>query len=412
MIKGINLLVDRQLRSLPDGRHNDGGYLYLVVRGASRAFVVRAPRVNGGRREIGLGSIDRITLKQARTHRDALLVQLNNGLDPIEEKRKAREAEARRKTFADVAADVMKTLGKNWRKSVVDGRESTLAQWTKDMTVVCAPIADRFVDEITVADIKALVSPFFALGHRDRALSLIGRIETVFDSAIHDELRTAANPASVKVFGKRNPKPKGEDPHHAALDWRAAPELIQRLRASDAVSARILEFAILTAARSIEARGALWSEIDFDRRIWTLPGERMKKARRHEVPLSDQAIELLRRMEAERIGAFVFPGGRGAVAQALGKPMSNSSLWMFVKRVANGADITTHGFRSTFKDWADNQGIDHRLSERALAHVGKKTERAYARENLIELRKPVMAAWGAYLGGELPRDNVVPLRAA
>jgi hypothetical protein len=127
--------------------------------------------------------------------------------------------------------------------------------------------------------------------------------------------------------------------------------------------------------------------------------------------LSDAAIELLRRMEAERIGDHVFPGGRGEGAQAADTPMRNASLWALLKRATNGADATTHGFRSAFKDFCNNRGIDHQLSERALAHdIGDATVTAYARETLTELRRPVMAAWGAFLDGELPRDNVVPLQ--
>jgi integrase len=409
MINGINLLVDRQLRSLPDGRHNDGGYLYLVVRGVSRTFVVRAPRINGVRREMGLGSIERISLAQARRKRDELLAQWNDGRDPIEEKRKARQAEERRKTFAQAAEAVIATRSSGWRVSF-EGRSSTAVQWAKDMVVDCAPIADRFVDEIVIEDIKAIVAPYWDRGHLDRARALLSRIERVFNFAKAHGWRTSDNPASWAVFQHISPQaPRGDDPHHAALDWRAVPELVQRLRASTAVGARLVEFIILTAARSGEARGALWSEIDFDKRVWKVPGSRMKKGKEHAVPLSDQAIELLDRME--RVGEFVFPGGRGEIAQAADKPMTNASLWALVQRAVGDKEATTHGFRSAFKDWCNNEGIDHQLSERALAHdIGDATVTAYARDTLTERRRPMMEAWGAFLGGELPRDNVVPLK--
>ena len=293
----------------------------------------------------------------------------------------------------------------------IDFQESA-TQWAKDMSVDCKPLAGRFVEDIAIEDIKPILAVYWDRGHLDRARALLGRIEQVLDFAIAHGWRAADNAASWKRWQFLFPRAqRTDDAHHAAIDWRAAPELITRLRASTAVGARLVEFIVLTAARSGEARGALWSEIDFDRRVWTVPASRMKKGRTHEVPLSDQAIELLRRMEAERLGDFVFPGGRGEDAQAADTPMRNASLWALVQRAAPG--VTTHGFRSAFKDWANNRGVDHQLSERALAHdIGDATVTAYARETLTELRRPVMAAWGAHLDGELPRDNVVPLRKA
>ena len=398
--------TDKEARGvLPNGRHLADENLWLVVRGESRSWVVRSDG-----RDFSIGSIKKVSLARARSEAAAILAQLRDGTDPTEEKRKAKQAEERRKTFAQAAEGVMAAHNDSWRVSELTGKSSTAVQWATDMSVVCKPIADKFVDEITVEDIKALAAPFFANGHRDRALGLIGRIEKVFNSAIWQGWRTAANPASVKMFAEHHPKAKGEDAHHAAIDWREAPALMQKLAKSSAVGGRLVEFIMLTAVGSQEGRGALWSEIDFDKRVWTIPGSRMKKAKAHEAPLSDQAIELLRGMP--RVGEFVFPGGRGEIAQAADKSMSNQSVWNFVKRaVGHETDATTHGFRSTFKDWANNQGIDRDLSERCLAHdIGDRTETAYARETLTELRRPVMAAWGAYLGGDSPSDNVVPLR--
>jgi integrase len=410
MDSSINRLTERQVRDAQEGRHADGGYLFLVVRGASKSWVVRGPRTNGKRIEAGLGSVDQVSIAHARRKRDELLAQVRDGLNPIEEKRKARQAEERRKTFAQAAEAVIATRSSGWRVSF-EGRSSTATQWEKDMAVDCAPIADRFVDEIAIEDIKAIVAPYWDRGHLDRARALLSRIERVMNFAKAHGWRTSDNPASWAVFQHISPQaPRGDDPHHAAIDWRAAPELMGRLRASTAVGARLVEFIILTAARSGEARGALWSEVDFDKRVWTVPGSRMKKGKEHAVPLSDQAIELLRRMEAERVGEFVFPGGRGEIAQAADRPMRNASLWALVQRTVGGGEATTHGFRSAFKDWCNNQGIEHQLSERALAHdIGDATVTAYARETLTEKRRPVMEAWGAFLGG-VPRDNVVPLK--
>jgi integrase len=401
------IATDREARGpLSNGRHLADENLWLVVRGDSRSWVVRRDG-----RDHSIGSIKKVSLVRARAEASNILAQLRNGLDPTAEKRKAKQAEERRKTFAQAAEAVIATRSSGWRVSF-EGRSSTAVQWAKDMAVDCKSIADRFVDEIAIEDIKAIVAPYWDRGHLDRARALLSRIERVMNFAKAHGWRTSDNPASWAVFQHIAPQaPRGDDPHHAAIDWRAAPELMSRLRASTAIGARLVEFIILTAARSGEARGALWSEVDFDKRVWTVPGSRMKKGKEHAVPLSDQAIELLRRMEAERVGEFVFPGGRGEIAQAADRPMRNASLWALVQRTVGGGEATTHGFRSAFKDWANNQGIDHQLSERALAHdIGDATVTAYARDTLTERRRPMMEAWGAFLGGELPRDNVVQLK--
>jgi integrase len=402
------ILTDREARApaLENGRHQAGENLWLTVRGSSRSWVVRASG-----RDHSIGSIKKVSLARARAEAAKILQQLRDGVDPTREKRRAAQAEERRKTFAQAAEAVIAARSSSWRTSF-EGRSSTAAQWAKDMTVDCAPIADRFVDEIQIEDIKAIVAPYWDCGHLDRARALLGRIETVFDYARAHGWRSTDNPAAWAVFEHLSPKaPRGDDRHHAALAWTETPALVRRLRASPAIAARLVEFIILTAARSGEARGALWSEIDFEKRVWTVPAERMKKAKTHMVPLNDQALELLGRMKAERVGDFIFPGGRGEVARMADRPMRNASLWALVQRMA-GAEATTHGFRSAFKDWANNQGFDHQLSERALAHdIGDATVTAYARDTLTERRRSMMEAWGSFVDDEPSASNVVRLRA-
>jgi integrase len=404
----MNTLTPADVRKLPDGKHADGKYLYLVVRGDSRSWVVRGPRNAAGKRlERGLGSVDLVSLAIARRKRDELLAAWQEGRDPLEERRQAAAAAAKRKTFGEVGAAVIETRRSSWRTSF-EGRRSTLDQWTKDVEVDCKPIAAKFVDEITIDDIKAIVAPYWDRNHLERARALLGRIELVIDYAIAHGWRATDNPASWKRFVHLSPKaPRAADPHFAAVAFTEAPAIMRKLRASDCVSARIVEFIMLTAVRSGEARGALWSEIDFDRKVWTVPGSRMKKGLEHEVPLSDAAIALLRRMP--RADELVFIGGRGDEQRATGKPMSNASVWDFVQRLGVEADLTTHGFRATFKGWCDHAGVDEKLSERCLAHeIGGETQQAYggrARHQLTERRREVMAAWAAFLDG-----NVVPFR--
>lgn len=406
------MLKEQDVLKLPEGKHCFGEYLWLAVKGGSRSWIVRGPRLNGRKPEVGLGSAAKVSLALARKNRDALLNQWRNGVDPIEEKRKAKEAAAKRKTFAEVAELVIKDKRDSWRVSF-EGRCSTLSQWQRDLATRCKPIAGKGIDEIDVASIRAIVEPLWKEGHLDAAKSLLGRLEQVFNYAIGEEWRTNANPAAWKAFEHRWPKRKVEDDHHAALPIAEAPELLRRLRASDAIAARIVEFVLLTAVRSGEARGAQWSEIDFDKRTWTIPKGRMKKNREHIVPLSEQAITLLKRMEAEKGDSeFVFVGGRGAGAKELGKPMSNASVWALMQRMTGSVEATTHGLRSTFRDWCGELGVDREVAERCLAHsLGNEAEQAYARSQLVERRRPVMEAWGAFVDGA--RDNVVPfVRAA
>jgi integrase len=410
MDQSINRLKECQVSKAGEGRHADGGYLFLVVRGASKSWVVRGPRTNGKRIEAGLGSVDQVSLAQARRKRDELLAQVRDGLNPIEEKRKAIEAQARRKTFAQVAQDVITKNVGAWKVSELRGKAATLGNWQRDLLVVCAPIAAKCIDEVDLDDVRAIVMPIYDAKHDDTARALLNRLETVFDYAFVSGWRTAANPATSKIWKLLAPKrAKVEaeaEPHHAAVPWQDAPAALAKIRASDVVSARLAEFVILTATRSQEARGARWDEIDLEAKVWTVPASRMKMSRDHEVPLSDAAIELLGRVE--RTGEFVFVGGRGELAQAEGDAMSHQGLWAFVKR-ATGASV--HGFRSVFKNWADNNGVADRLSEKCLAHLEKdKVKRAYATDQLTEVRRPIMQAWAAFLEGGVAPDNVVPLR--
>jgi len=403
------MLKEHDVMKLPEGKHCFGDYLWLSVKGASRSWVVRLPAVNGKRREAGLGSAAKVSLALARKGRDALIEQLRNGVDPVAERQEAKEAAAKRKTFAEAAEAVIEKNRQGWKISL-EGRCSTLDQWRRDVEVTCKPIAHKLLDEIAIADIKGVLQPYWDRGQLDSASSLRKRIEAVLDYATAHGWRAGDNPASWNIFKHLWPGEKVQDVHHAALPWRDAPAFMARLRQSGATSARLLEFIMLTAVRSNEARGATWSEIDLEARVWTIPAARMKMHRDHDVPLCDQAVALLRRMETEKIvekidSPFVFVGGRGADAKAAGKPMRNASLWMLMQRA--GGEATTHGFRSTFRDWCGENGVDRELAERCIAHkVGSDAENAYARSSLIARRRPIMEAWGAFVDGA--RDNVLP----
>ncbi len=191
--------------------------------------------------------------------------------------------------------------------------------------------------------------------------------------------------------------------HHAAMQYEDVAGFIAKLRKLEAISAMALELCILTAARTGEILGMRWSEIDFDKKIWTVPANRMKAGREHRVPLSARASAILVKLETLRIGDFVFPG------QARNKPLSNMAMEMVLRRMRI-VDATVHGFRSSFRDWAGNvTGFPREVIETALAHViGDKAEQAYRRGDALEKRRELMEAWAMFCDPER-LDNVVPL---
>lgn len=409
----IGRLRPSDLLHLGEGMHSDGGYLWLRIRGDARSWIVRGPRINGKKPEAGLGSAYRVSLALARKERDKLVEQWRNGKDPVAARRARREVQANRKTFAEVARLKIAAKKSGWRTSF-EGKAHSLDAWTKSMEVDCAPIAYEAIDEIVVDDIKRIVSPYWDRGSLKAGYDLVKRIEAVFDYAIAHGWRSAANPAAWAVFKQLWPATPAKN-HHAALPWQDIPIFLRQLRASRSIGVDVIEFAILTATRSGETRGAMWSEIDFAAKTWTIPAARMKMGKKrpdpHVVPLSDQAIALLERVKAEGLaGVYIFPGyAGGARQQRAASPIPNAAVWRLVKRFC-GDDVTTHGFRSTFRDWCGDHGIDRELAERSLAHsFGSEVEQAYARSRLVARRAPLMQQWADYCCGA-PSPVVVPFK--
>jgi integrase len=238
----------------------------------------------------------------------------------------------------------------------------------------------------------------------ETASRLRGRIEKVLDAARAKGFRNGENPARWRghldhLLPKQSKLIRG---HHAAMPYNDIAAFVGRLRQSDSLAARALELTILTAARSGEILGMRWSEIDLDKRVWTLPPDRMKAGREHRVPLPECAVAILRQLAEIRTGDFVFPG------QRKNRPLSNMAMEMMLRRM--NADFTVHGFRSSFRDWAGNETHYPRdLIETALAHViGDKAEQAYRRSDALEKRRQLMEAWAAYCE-PASRGNIVRL---
>jgi integrase len=248
------------------------------------------------------------------------------------------------------------------------------------------------VDIIATDDVLAVLKPIWTT-KSETASRVRGRIEKVLDAAKAKGFREGENPARWRGhLDHLLPRPsKLARGHHAAMPYEDVPAFIAQLREREASSALALELCTLTAARSGEILGMRWSEVDLNRKIWTVPANRMKAGREHRVPLSPRAIVILRQLEKLKTGEFVFPG------QARNKPLSNMAMEMVLRRMKID-DATVHGFRSSFRDWAGNvSSFPRELIETALAHViGDKAEQAYRRSDALEKRRKLMEAWASY----------------
>lgn len=362
------------------GRYGDGDGLYLLVsRAGARSWVCRVQK-DGKRRDIGLGSAKKVSLALARERAAKVRTQVEVGLDPIAERRK----EAGIPTFREAAVIVFAENKKNWRNA--KHRE----QWLSTLTAYAFPhFGDMAVSKVDGPQVRdALVAIW--LDKPETARRVRQRIVTVIDWAIAKGYRD--RPLPIAAMNKSLPKVKAKPAHHSALPYADVPAFIAKLRKRESVGRLAFEALILTAARSGEIRGALWSELDLERKLWTIPAERMKAGREHIVPLSDAAACAFRRAEAYREvrNDLVFPGAR------YGKPLSDMTL----TKVCRDLEVPAvpHGFRSSFRDWvAEETDFDGDVAEMALAHtIENKVEAAYRRGNLLEKRRTLMDAWGRY----------------
>ena len=392
MPRTLNRLTARQVDTIKaTGRHADGGGLYLrVAEGGARSWVFMAVR-DGKRAEIGLGSAVTVKLTVARQLADKMRTAIATGGDPRTAILPAAPA-VTVPTFGAFADEYIGSVENGWKSAV------HRQQWRSTLRDHAQLLANKPVDAINTDDVLAVLRPVW-LTKAETAKRLRGRIERVLDAAKARGLRPrdAANPAAWRghlalLLPKQSKLARG---HHPALPYRDAPAFMAALRERTALAARCLEFVILTAARSGEALGATWGEIDFDAKLWTIPKMRMKAGVEHEVPLSGAAIELLRNLHETEHEAkdLIFAVG--------GAARSNMAIAMLLRRM-DYASITTHGFRSTFRDWAgDATNFPREVVEQALAHtVGNAVERSYRRGTAIERRSEVMRAWACYLGGD------------
>lgn len=399
----IKLLTARQVDHLPAGFHSDGGNLYLRVRDAgSRSWVFRY-KLAGRTVEIGLGPVSDRSLSQARELAGRMRTALAGGEDPAGLVRVKRDGAAM--TFREYAQELIAAKRSGWRNA------KHAAQWPSTLEAYAYPlIGEKRPADVSLADVKAILSPLWAT-KTETATRLRQRIEAVLDyAAVHDDDQNRSNPARWKgVLDKVLPPARkvAMRTHHAAAPYVDVPGIMAALRDRDFMSAYCLRFTILTAARSGEARGALWNEIDMDARVWAIPANRMKASKPHRVPLCDEAMAILALMRQWRLDgcAFVFPGPRGGL-------LSDVAINKTLHAVAAG--VTVHGFRSSFRDWgAETTAFPGAVLELALAHVNRdKVESAYQRSDLFERRRELMDAWGRFCGGKGKVIELAPARNA
>jgi integrase len=402
----INRLTSRAVETLiKPGRHADGGNLYLTVRpGGSRQWVFFY-RKQHRLREMSFGSYPAVTLAKARQLAAEARGQISNGNDPLEIRRQAMED----RQFVEQAAAGIPTFGA-YALALIDRIEGGFRnakhrrQWRQTLTDYSAPIWNTPINRVDTAGVLACVTPIWQI-KPDTASRVRGRIERVLNAAKAEKLRVGENPAAWRGhLDATLPKPnKLSRGHLAALPYVDMPAFMVDLRGRDATAALALEFLILTASRTGEALGARWDEIDLTAGLWTIPALRMKAGREHRVPLPARALEIVKRLSATRAADFVFPG------QRTGGPLSKMAMLALLRRM-NRADITAHGFRSAFSDWASEVSpFNAELRETALAHtIANKAEAAYRRGDALEKRRAMMEAWARYCA-PVKTDNVLLL---
>ena len=427
MGRGIERLTALTVtRARQPGLYADGGHLYLQVtrrRRKDRAHQAHRSDVTkswvfrfalkGHTRDMGLGSLHSVSLSQARAKARSARELLADGIDPIEAKRAAHEQalldSGKALTFSEATSRFITGRRAAWRST------KHAAQWQSTLERYAYPVIGPLpVHVVDTTLVLKVLEPIWAV-KPETASRLRGRIESVLNWATVRGYRKGDNPAQWRGHLDKALPPLAEVrkvEHHAALAYADMPDFMQALRQLDGTPARALEFTILTAARTGETIGAKWSEVDLRQGTWTIPGARMKAGEEHRVPLSPRAVAILEQIKApsadmaksDQADTFVFPSARR------GKPLPKMTFLLLLERMGR-SDLTTHGFRSTFRDWAaETTNYPREVAEMALAHIiGDKTEAAYRRGDLFQKRRQLMDAWARHCATVKSMGDVVSI---
>lgn len=412
-------LTDKGIAALAVGRHHlaDGTGLCLLVRSAESRLWVQRLSIGGKVRELGHGSYPDVSLAEARRRARAAKAAVEDGRDPLAERRAAKEKAAAEanppppppgRTLRDAMEAYIAAHGASWRSTKTEKQTRAM------MALHAADLMARDVAEIGTEHVRDVLAPLWRT-KLETATKLRTRLEGVLEYAIAAGWRAGPNPA-IWRGGLRpllaRPDAIRKTRHHPALPWERVPAFLATLAGDGGTAARALHLAVLTACRSGEVRGADWAEIDLAACLWTIPAARMKSGRPHRVPLSDAALAVLRgRLPADGkqpAAGLIFPSPTGG-------RYSDMALLAVVKRMdaaaerageerwqdAEGQRIAPHGFRAAFRSWCSDNGRDRDLAEMALAHaVGDETERAYARSDLLARRRKLMDDWATWCAGK------------
>lgn len=411
-------LDEKTVGALGPGMHRDGitvaGTTGLYLQCASgahgkvrRSWIFRFTATSGKERQIGLGSLAKVSVQDARLKAREYRTLRDSGVDPIGRREQIRSQRAQQQnakiagiTFDQCAAKYIEAHRDDWRSA------KHAYQWEATLRTYVSPVFGPLpVSAIERPHVIEALEPIWN-AKRETARRVRGRIEAVLAWAAVSGYRGDDNPARWKGLLDQRFSRKRTVKHHAALPYADMGAFMTDLRGRDSVAARALEFTILTAVRTSEALGAQWREIDATANVWTIPGPRMKAGREYRVPLSDVATAVLKRMETIRSGEHVFPSPTDRCPT-----LSNMAMSAVLRRMGRG-DLTVHGFRSTFRDWAAEQtNFPNHVVEMALAHaVGDEVEAAYRRGDLFDKRRKLMDAWAAYCT-KTSHGNVVPIAA-
>ena len=379
------------------------------VKGEGKWILRFVSPVTSKRRDMGLGTYPEVGIADARIRGMAARQSIAGGKDPIEERnvdRAARKADAETMTFERAALKVHEEQTPGWKNP------KHAAQWVNTLRDYAFPkIGKRKVDELAPTDFAEVLRPIW-LEKPETASRVKQRCHTVMKWCwAHGSVK--ANPVDVvDHLLPQQPGKRERVSHQPSMPWRDIPAFVRGVLHASAsnVTRALLEFVILTAARSGEARAMTWAEVDIEAKVWTVPASRMKAKAVHRVPLSERAVEILKAQRALHPDAdLVFPAPRGGV-------LSDMVLTGFLRdQKAQSSDkdrvATAHGFRSSFRDWASESNYPRDLAERALAHtIQNQAEAAYHRTDLLEQRRAMMEAWARHVGGFAIASSVVPLR--
>ncbi|WMS44498.1 tyrosine-type recombinase/integrase [Acuticoccus sp. MNP-M23] len=387
-------LTATQVKALGEGRHADGGNLFLHVKPGGKRYWKFITNAGGRRREKGLGAFPKVPLSEARQKAVRIRALLDEGEDPW-----AETAALRVPTFGEASAEFIGSMESGWKN------DKHRAQWRSTLSTYCKPMQGKSVAEIGTNDVLACLTPIWHT-KPETASRLRGRVERVLDFARARGWREGINPAIWRghlsaILPAAGKLKRG---HHGAMPYADVPAFMTALAQRHGTAARALAFTVLTAARSGEVRGATWAEIDLDHATWTIPASRMKAGREHRVPLSPAALTVVLAMPRGESGALVFPGTKP------GRPMSDMTLAAVLKRMKLDG-LTVHGFRSSFSTWVTEcTDATIEVREAALAHAaGDRVAAAYNRSDHFIRRCALMEEWSSFLWRDVAPWSVLCL---